>query len=74
MAAIGWAGVRCVAMGIRDRLLPGAARQLGKPEGVTGRLVAAGLNRGNRGIVTAAVTAAQIPPATVSPMSASAAA
>lgn len=62
MAAIAWAGVRCVAMGIRDRLLSGVARQLGKPEGVTGRLVAIGLNRGNRGIVTAAVNAAQIAP------------
>lgn len=49
-------------MGIRDRLLSGAARQLGKPEGVTGRLLAIGLNRGNRGIVTAAVHAAQIAP------------
>jgi arsenite methyltransferase len=62
MAAVVWAGVRCVAMGIRDRLLSGVARQLGKPEGVTGRLLAIGLNRGNRGIVTAAVNAAQIAP------------
>jgi arsenite methyltransferase len=62
MAAVVWAGVRCVAMGIRDRLLSGIARQLGKPEGVTGRLLAIGLNRGNRGIVTAAVNAAQIAP------------
>jgi hypothetical protein len=65
MAAIAWAGVRCVTMGIRDRLLSGAARQLGKPEGVTGQLLAIGLNRGNRGIVTAAVDAAQIAPAEV---------
>jgi arsenite methyltransferase len=60
MAAIASAGVRCAAMGIRDRLVSGAAQQLGKPEGVTGRLLAIGLNRGNRGIVTAAVNAAQI--------------
>jgi hypothetical protein len=40
--------------------LSGVARPLGKPKGVTGRLVAIGLNRGNRSIVTAAVTAAQI--------------
>jgi arsenite methyltransferase len=49
-------------MGIRDRLLSGVARQLGKPEGVTGRLFAFVLNRGNRGMVTAAINAAQIAP------------
>lgn len=49
-------------MGIRDRLLSGVARQLGKPEGVTGRLFAVVLNRGNRGMVTAAINAAQIGP------------
>jgi arsenite methyltransferase len=54
--------VRCVAMGIRDRLLAGVARQLGKPEGATGRLFAVALNRGNRGMVTAAINAAQIAP------------
>ena len=49
-------------MGIRDRLLSGVARQLGRPEGVTGRLFAFVLNRGNRGMVTAAINAAQIAP------------
>lgn len=33
-----------------------------RPEGVTGRLFAFGLNRGNRGMVTAPVHAAQVAP------------
>ncbi len=35
--------------------MSGLARQLGRPEGWRGRLVARGLNRGNRGTVAAAV-------------------
>ncbi|MDQ3481178.1 MAG: class I SAM-dependent methyltransferase [Actinomycetota bacterium] len=44
-------------MGVRDRFLTGLARQLGRPDGMRGRFVARGLNRGNRGTVTAAVDA-----------------
>jgi arsenite methyltransferase len=44
-------------MGLRDTLLAGVASQLRRPEGVRGRLVAGGLNRGNRDVVLAAVVA-----------------
>lgn len=47
-------------MGVRDRFLAGLARQLGRPEGIRGRLVARGLNRRNRGTVTAAVEATEL--------------
>ena len=44
-------------MGVRDRFLTGLARQLGRPDGMRGRVVARHLNRGNRSTVTAAVDA-----------------
>ena len=44
-------------MGVRDRLLAGMAKQLGRPEGLRGRLVGRGLNKGNQAAVTAAVAA-----------------
>lgn len=47
-------------MGVRDRLMAGTARQLGRPEGIRGRLMARGLNRGNRSAVLAAVAAAEL--------------
>jgi arsenite methyltransferase len=45
-------------MGVRQRFLAAEARQLGRPEGVAGRLVGRMLNRGNRKVVIAAVDAA----------------
>lgn len=47
-------------MGLRQRFLAGAARQLGHPSGLRGRLVARGLNRGNRTLVEAAVRASGV--------------
>lgn len=44
-------------LGIRDPALAGVARQLRRPQGVRGLLVASGLNRGNRDVVLAAVAA-----------------
>jgi arsenite methyltransferase len=44
-------------MGTRDRFMAGLARQLGRPDGWRGRLVARRLNRRNRGTVAAAVDA-----------------
>lgn len=44
-------------MSARDRFMVGLARQLGRPEGLRGRVLARGLNRGNRMAVTAAVKA-----------------
>lgn len=44
-------------MGLRDRAMAGVARQLGRPDGLRGRLVARLLNRGNRKVVLAAVSA-----------------
>jgi SAM-dependent methyltransferase len=41
----------------RDRRLARIARQLGRPEGVRGRMVGRSLNRSNRATVTAAVAA-----------------
>jgi len=35
-------------MGLRDRFRSGLARQLGRPEGLRGRIVGRGLNKGNR--------------------------
>jgi SAM-dependent methyltransferase len=43
--------------GIRTRIDAKLARQLGRPAGLTGRLVARGLNRGNRRLIEAAVAA-----------------
>jgi arsenite methyltransferase len=47
-------------MDVRSRVLAGVARQLGHPQGVVGRLVGAGLNRGNGRAVEAAVDAASV--------------
>lgn len=47
-----------LAVGLRQRL----ASQLGHPRGVAGRVVAASLNRRNRGINAAAIEAAQVAP------------
>ena len=44
-------------MGLRDVLRGGLARQLSRPEGLRGRIVARGLNKGNSGPITAAVEA-----------------
>ncbi len=44
-------------MSVRDKFMAGLARQLGRPEGLRGRLVALRLNKGNRGTVSAAVDA-----------------
>src|SRR5690349_10451121 len=49
-------------MGIRDRFLAGAARQLGHPDGWRGQLVGRVLNRANRAFVTGAVEAAGLAP------------
>ena len=44
-------------MGLRDFLRAGLARQLSRPEGLRGRIVARGLNRGNAPVIAAAVEA-----------------
>lgn len=44
-------------MGFRDRRRAGLARQLGRPEGLRGRVVGRALNGGNRAAVTAAIRA-----------------
>jgi arsenite methyltransferase len=44
-------------MGLRERATAGAARQLGRPDGLRGRLIVRGLNRANREVVLAAVAA-----------------
>lgn len=49
-------------MDLRRRLHAGVARQLGHPTGLAGRVVGAGLNRGNRRAVTGTVEALAIPP------------
>lgn len=49
-------------MGVRDRFLAGLAAQLGRPDGLRGRLVARMLNRANRANVAAAVAAAGLVP------------
>jgi arsenite methyltransferase len=43
-------------------MLAGVARQLGKPQGWRGRVVARGLNRGNRAFIAGAVSAAALHP------------
>lgn len=45
-------------MWIPDRVLARLAAQLGRPDGVAGRVVGRALNRGNRAVITAAVGAA----------------
>jgi arsenite methyltransferase len=52
-------------MGLRQRFLAGAARQLGRPEGWRGRLTARALNRGNRRFVEAAIDASGVGPGQV---------
>ena len=52
-------------MGLRGRLLAGLAKQLGRPEGLRGRVVGRGLNKGNRAAVTAAVEASGVGPGQV---------
>lgn len=42
-------------MGFGDRRRAGLARQLGRPEGLRGRLLGRALNKGNRNAVTAAI-------------------
>jgi SAM-dependent methyltransferase len=49
-------------MGVRNRFLAGLAAQLGRPDGLRGRLVARLLNRANRANVTAAVDATSLAP------------
>jgi len=49
-------------MGLRDRFISGLARQLGRPEGLPGRVIGRGLNRGNRAYVAAAVAATGVGP------------
>jgi arsenite methyltransferase len=49
--------------GIRTRIDAKLARQLRRPDGLAGRLVARGLNRGNRRLIEAAVAALPAPPA-----------
>jgi arsenite methyltransferase len=44
-------------MGLRDRYLSGLARQLGRPEGLRGRVVGRRLNQANRATVIAALAA-----------------
>jgi SAM-dependent methyltransferase len=51
-----------VAMPIFDPVLAAVARQLGHPSGPVGRVTGRLLNRGNRGLITAAVDAAQVEP------------
>lgn len=52
-------------MGLRSRFLAGLARQLGQPEGLRGRIIGRGLNKGNRVAVTAAVAATDLRPGQV---------
>jgi arsenite methyltransferase len=44
-------------MGLRDALSAGLARQLSRPEGLRGRMVARGLNKGNGRVIAAAIEA-----------------
>jgi SAM-dependent methyltransferase len=44
-------------MAIRDRVLAGVSKQLGRPSGVVGRMVGRALNRGNRSAILTAVDA-----------------
>jgi SAM-dependent methyltransferase len=52
-------------MGVRQHFLAGVARQLSRPAGFRGRLVARGLNRGNRAAVEAAAEATRVAPGQV---------
>jgi ubiquinone/menaquinone biosynthesis C-methylase UbiE len=52
-------------MALRQRFLDGMAQQLGRPEGWRGRILARGLNRGNRSFVAAAVEATGLQPGDV---------
>jgi ubiquinone/menaquinone biosynthesis C-methylase UbiE len=49
-------------MTIRDRFMAGLAQQLGRPEGLRGRVLSQGLNRGNRAVIEAAVDACGLGP------------
>lgn len=51
-------GLGC-GMAIRERVLAGVSKQLGRPTGLVGRLVGRALNRGNRPVILAAVDAAE---------------
>ena len=52
-------------MGLRDALRAGLARQLSRPEGLRGRIVARGLNRANGVAIAAAVEATGLRPGQV---------
>lgn len=52
--------MRPSGMGIQDRFRSGLAGQLGRPEGVRGRLIGRGLNRSNRSAIAAAVRATSL--------------
>jgi SAM-dependent methyltransferase len=52
-------------MSARERFMVGLAQQLGRPEGLRGRLLGRRLNRGNRAAVTAAVKATGLQPGQV---------
>jgi SAM-dependent methyltransferase len=47
-------------MTIRERVLVGVSRQLGRPTGVVGRVVGRALNPGNRSVILAAVEAVEV--------------
>jgi arsenite methyltransferase len=49
-------------MGVRDRFRARLARQLGHPSGIHGKVIARGLNKGNRNVVLAAVAASEVRP------------
>jgi arsenite methyltransferase len=49
-------------MGVRERFRARLANQLGHPSGVHGKVIARGLNQGNRSVVLAAVAASQVRP------------
>jgi arsenite methyltransferase len=49
----------------RDRLNAALARQLGRPSGLVGRLIARRLNRGNSAVTAAAVEALELEPGSV---------
>jgi arsenite methyltransferase len=50
---------------LRDNLRAGLARQLSRPEGLRGRVVGRGLNKGNRAVISAAVEATALQPGQV---------
>ncbi len=51
-------GLGC-GMAIRERVLAGLSRQLGRPTGLVGKVIGRVLNRGNRSVILAAVEAAE---------------